>query len=80
MKQAALKSTSDVLHKIETIEKEVMKLKLYVLNKLSPTDKKVKQTNGKKCSLAGIIDIAKDCSDTDLSIHHDKYLYGESAN
>jgi len=33
--------------------------------------------NEGKCSLSGIIDIAKDCSDTDLSIHHDKYLYGE---
>jgi predicted DNA-binding antitoxin AbrB/MazE fold protein len=33
----------------------------------------------RKGSLAGIIDIAKDCSDTDLSSHHDKYLYGESA-
>jgi predicted DNA-binding antitoxin AbrB/MazE fold protein len=32
----------------------------------------------KKCSLTGIIDIAKDCSDTDLSTHHDKYLYGEA--
>ncbi len=31
-----------------------------------------------KCSLAGIIDIAKDCSDTDLSVHHDKFLYGET--
>ena len=30
-----------------------------------------------ECNLAGIIDIAKDCSDTDLSSHHDKYLYGE---
>lgn len=29
--------------------------------------------------LSGIIDIAKDCSDTDLSLHHDKYLYGEAA-
>ncbi len=27
-------------------------------------------------SLDGIIDIAKDCSDSDLSIHHDTYLYG----
>lgn len=32
---------------------------------------------GKKCSLVTIIDIAKDCSDTDLSVHHDKYLYGK---
>ena len=30
-----------------------------------------------KNSLSGIIDIATDCPDTDLSIHHDKYLYGE---
>lgn len=28
-------------------------------------------------SLEAIIDIAKDCSDSDLSTHHDKYLYGE---
>jgi predicted DNA-binding antitoxin AbrB/MazE fold protein len=34
-------------------------------------------TSGEICSLTGIIDIAKDCSDTDLSSHHDKYLYGE---
>lgn len=80
MKQAALKSTADVLHKIETMEKEIKNLKLYVLKKLSPTDKKLKQTNGKRCSLAGIMDIAKDCSDTDLSVHHDKYLYGEAGN
>ena len=37
---------------------------------------KVKHPVKGKCSLAGIIDIAKDCFDTDLSIHHDKYLYG----
>lgn len=80
MKQAALKSTADVLHKIEDIEKEVMNLKLYVLKKLAPSGKKVKQTNGKSCTLIGIIDIAKDCSDTDLSTHHDKYLYGEAVN
>ena len=35
-------------------------------------------TKGKKCSLKGIIDIAKDCYDSDLSVHHDKYLYGEA--
>ena len=35
-------------------------------------------TKGKKCSLKGIIDIAKDCADSGLSVHHDKYLYGES--
>ena len=39
---------------------------------------KPESAKGKKCSLKGIIDIAKDCSDIDLSTHHDKYLYGES--
>lgn len=34
----------------------------------------------KECDLYGIIDIAKDCSDTDLSIQHDKYLYGEAVD
>ncbi len=80
MKQAALKSTADVLHKIENIEKELMDLRLYVLKKFSPSGAKAKEHNGKKCSLAGIIDIAKDCSDADLSVHHDKYLYGEACS
>lgn len=31
----------------------------------------------KEHNLLGIIDIAQGCSDTDLSIQHDKYLYGE---
>ena len=30
----------------------------------------------KEFYLLGIIDRAKDCSDINLSIHHDKYLYG----
>ncbi len=41
---------------------------------------KIEFTATGKFSLAGIIDIAKDCSDTDLSIHHDKYLYGEAVD
>jgi hypothetical protein len=41
MKHAVLKSTTDMLHTIETIEKEVMDLKLSVLKKLTPTGKKV---------------------------------------
>lgn len=28
------------------------------------------------CSLAGIIDVAADCADTDLSTRHNEYLYG----
>ena len=35
------------------------------------------QANAEKYSLAGIVDIATDCFDTDLSTHHDRYLYGE---
>ena len=41
MKQAAIKSSVDMLQKIETIEKEVMDLKVSVLKKLAPTHKKV---------------------------------------
>ena len=41
MKQAAMKSTVDMLQKIETIEKEVMDLKVSVLKKLAPTGKNV---------------------------------------
>jgi predicted DNA-binding antitoxin AbrB/MazE fold protein len=39
--------------------------------------RKSKRAEG-ECSLASIIDIAKDCSYADLSVHHDKYLYGET--
>ncbi len=46
MKQAAIKSTVDMLQKIETIEKEVMDLKVSVLKKLAPTDKKVISLKG----------------------------------
>lgn len=48
MKQVAIKSTVDMLQKIEAIEKEVMDLKVSVLKKLAPTDKKM-------ISLKGII-------------------------
>jgi len=46
MKQVAIKSTVDMLQKIETIEKEVMDLKVSVLKKLAPTDKKVISLKG----------------------------------
>ena len=46
MKHAATKSTVDMLHKIETIEKEVMDLKLSVLKKLTPSGKKVVSLKG----------------------------------
>ena len=38
---------------------------------------KIEYAPSEECTLEGIIDIAKDCFDTDLSTHHDRYLYGE---
>lgn len=46
MKQTALNGTIDMLHKIETIEKEIVDLKLTVLKKLTPTGKKVVSLKG----------------------------------
>ena len=46
MKQTALNGTIDMLHKIETIEKEIVDLKLTVLRKLTPTGKKVISLKG----------------------------------
>jgi hypothetical protein len=34
---------------------------------------------GATCPLDGIVGIAAECGDTDLSINHDKYLYSEHA-
>lgn len=46
MKPSAEKSTVDVLHKIENIEKQVMDLKLSVLKKMSPSGQKVISLKG----------------------------------
>ncbi len=46
MKQAALKNTVDLLHKIENIEKEIKTLKLSVLKKLTPSGKKIIKLKG----------------------------------
>ena len=46
MKSSAAKGTVDVLHKIETIEKQVMDLKLSVLKKMSPSGQKVISLRG----------------------------------
>jgi hypothetical protein len=46
MKQTALNGTIDMLNKIETIEKEIVDLKLTVLRKLTPTGKKVISLKG----------------------------------
>ena len=46
MKQTALNGAIDMLNKIETIEKEIVDLKLTVLRKLTPTGKKVISLKG----------------------------------
>ncbi len=59
MKTASIKSTADILHKIESIEKEVKVLKLSVLKKLAPSGKKIIKLKG---ILKGI-----DISDKDIA-------------
>lgn len=59
MKQEVLNGTADILHKIETIEKEVIDLKLSVLKKLAPTGKK-------NISLKGILK-GIDITDKDIA-------------
>ncbi len=46
MKQAEAKNTFNLLHKIETIEKEILDLKLSVLKRLTPTGKKIVSLKG----------------------------------
>ena len=59
MKQAMAKSSTELLHKIETIEKGIINLKLSVLKKLTPTGKNV-------VSLKGILK-GVDISNKDIS-------------
>ncbi len=46
MKYAQKKTTPDILHRIENIEKEVKDLKLSILRDLSPSGKKVISLKG----------------------------------
>jgi len=46
MKRVAIKATADLLEKIESIEKEVMNLKLSALKSLSPTHKRMNSLRG----------------------------------
>ena len=46
MKQAALKNPSEILNKIETIEKDVANLKLSILKKFTPSAKKIVSLKG----------------------------------
>jgi len=46
MKQPAMKNTMDMLHKIESIEKEIKDLKISVLKKLTASGKKIIRLKG----------------------------------
>lgn len=46
MKQAEYNTTSDILHKIEDIEREIMGLKMSVLKKMPPNGKKIVSLKG----------------------------------
>lgn len=37
------------------------------------------QTPQNHCSIDAIFNLAPDCKETDLSINHDKYLYGDES-
>ena len=60
-----------VIKPLEKVDiKEHEKIRIIITNEVETAPQN-------ECSLTGIIDIAQDCPDTDLSVHHDKYLYGE---
>ena len=46
MKHISPRTTADILHKIENIEKEVLDLKLSILKDLSPSAKKIISLKG----------------------------------
>ena len=66
MKHASAKSTVDMLHKIETIEKEVMGLKLSVLKKLTPSGQNVVSLKG---VLKGVEITAQDINTAKKSLY-----------
>jgi len=66
MKQAEDDSASNILHKIENIEKEVNDLKLTILKQLKPTGKKVVSLKG---ILKGAIISERDISKAKKSIY-----------
>jgi predicted DNA-binding antitoxin AbrB/MazE fold protein len=57
--------------------KPLQKVKLPEHKKLTIIiESEVKKRTRKACTLRSIIDIAKNCSDTNLSTQHDTFLYG----
>ena len=69
MKHAAAKSMVDMLHKIETIEKQVIDLKLSVLKKFTPSGQNI-------ISLKGILK-GVDITDQDINAAK-KSLYSKA--
>jgi hypothetical protein len=66
MKRSAAKSTTGLLQRIENIEKEVMGLKLTLLQNLTPSDKKVISLRG---ILKGFEIIEEDISSAKRSLY-----------
>ncbi len=66
MKYAKTKTTADILQKIESIEKEVKDLKLYVLKDFSPSSKKVISLKG---ILKGVTITEKDVSSAKKALY-----------
>ena len=46
MEHTTVKNSTDILHKIENIEKEIVELKLSVLKKLAPTGENIISLKG----------------------------------
>ncbi len=66
MKSGAPNSSIDMLHKIETIEKQVIDLKLSVLANLSPSEKNIISLKG---ILKGVDITEKDIADAKKSLY-----------
>lgn len=66
MKQKMLNNTDDILFKIETIEKEVMDLKLSILKRLPRADRKIVSLKG---ALKGIDITDKDIASAKKSLY-----------
>jgi CheY-specific phosphatase CheX len=66
MKQAVVKASADMLHKIASIEKEVMDLKLSVLKTMTSSDKNIIKLKG---VLKGVKITDKDISSAKKSLY-----------
>ena len=72
MKQASATYETDILHKIESIEKEVNDLKLSVLKKLTPSRKKIISLKG---ILKGVAISDEDVEEAKRSLYSKASLY-----